>query len=153
AVLSPDGNFWTLKGEKMWITNGGFADLFIVFAKIDGEKFSAFILERNDPGLSNGHEEHKLGQRGSSTTPILMQEVKIPKDRLLGEPGKGHLIAFNVLNFGRIKMGAGSIGGAKHVLAQSAKYAAERRQFNRPIASFGAIKYKLAEMLARIYAA
>lgn len=152
ARLSDDGNFWNLKGEKMWITNGGFADLFIVFAKIDGEKFSAFILERNDPGLSNGNEEHKLGQRGSSTTPILMQDVKIPKDRLLGEPGKGHLIAFNALNFGRIKMGAGSIGGAKHVISQSAKYAAQRRQFNRAIASFGAIKYKLAEMYSRIYA-
>jgi alkylation response protein AidB-like acyl-CoA dehydrogenase len=152
ARLSEDGQHWILNGEKMWITNGGFADVLTVFAKVDGDKFTGFILERNDPGVSHGNEEHKLGQRGSSTTPILMQDAKIPKDRLLGEIGKGHLIAFNVLNFGRIKMGAGSIGGSKRVLAQSAKYAAERHQFGRPIASFGAIKYKLAEMLARIYA-
>ncbi len=152
ARLSEDGKNWILNGEKMWITNGGFADVLTVFAKVDGEKFTGFILEKNDAGLSHGNEEHKLGQRGSSTTPILMQDAKIPKDRLLGEIGKGHLIAFNVLNFGRIKMGAGAIGGSKRVLAQAAKYAAERHQFGRPIASFGAIKYKLAEMLARIYA-
>jgi alkylation response protein AidB-like acyl-CoA dehydrogenase len=152
ARLSEDGRHWVLNGEKMWITNGGFADVLTVFAKVDGEKFTGFILEKNDPGVSRGNEEHKLGQRGSSTTPILMQDAKIPKDRLLGDIGKGHLIAFNVLNFGRIKMGAGAIGGSKRVLAQSAKYAAERHQFGRPIASFGAIKYKLAEMLARIYA-
>lgn len=152
ARLSEDGEHWILNGEKMWITNGGFADLFIVFAKVDGDKFSAFIVEKDDPGVSPGKEEHKLGQRGSSTTPVLLQDAKIPKDRLLGEIGKGHLIAFNVLNFGRIKMGAGSIGGAKRVLGMSAKYAAERHQFGRPIASFGAIKYKLAEMLAKIYA-
>lgn len=152
ARLTPDGEHWVLNGEKMWITNGGFADVLTVFAKVDGEKFTGFILEKNDPGVSHGNEEHKLGQRGSSTTPILMQDAKVPKDRLLGEIGKGHLIAFNVLNFGRIKMGAGAIGGSKRVLAQSARYAAERHQFGRPIASFGAIKYKLAEMLARIYA-
>lgn len=152
ARLSEDGKHWILNGEKMWITNGGFADVFTVFAKVDGDKFSAFIVERGDPGVSNGNEEHKLGQRGSSTTPLIMQDAKIPKDRLLGEVGKGHLIAFNVLNFGRIKMGAGSVGGAKRVLSMAAKYAAERRQFNRPIASFGAIKYKLAEMLTRLFA-
>jgi len=152
ARLSEDGQHWILNGEKMWITNGGFADVLTVFAKVDGDKFTGFIVERNDPGVSHGNEEHKLGQRGSSTTPILMQDAKIPKDRLLGEIGKGHLIAFNVLNFGRIKMGAGAIGGSKRVLSQSAKYAAERHQFGRPIASFGAIKYKLAEMAARIYA-
>ncbi len=152
ARLSDDGKSWILNGEKMWITNGGFADVLTVFAKVDGEKFTGFILEKDDPGVSHGNEEHKLGQRGSSTTPILMQDARIPKDRLLGEIGKGHLIAFNVLNFGRIKMGAGAIGGSKRVLAQAAKYAAERHQFGRPIASFGAIKYKLAEMLARIYA-
>ncbi|MGE0886067.1 MAG: acyl-CoA dehydrogenase family protein [Blastocatellales bacterium] len=152
ARLSEDGQHWILNGEKMWITNGAFADVYTVFAKVDGEKFTGFIVERNDPGVSHGNEEHKLGQRGSSTTPILMQDAKIPKDRLLGEIGKGHLIAFNVLNFGRIKMGAGAIGGGKRVLGQSAKYAAQRHQFGRPIASFGAIKYKLAEMLARLYA-
>lgn len=152
ARLSEDGEHWILNGEKMWITNGAFADVLTVFAKVDGDKFTGFILERNDPGISHGNEEHKLGQRGSSTTPILMQDAKVPKDRLLGEIGKGHLIAFNVLNFGRIKMGAGAIGGGKRVLGQAAKYAAERHQFGRPIASFGAIKYKLAEMAARLYA-
>ncbi|MEO6725824.1 MAG: acyl-CoA dehydrogenase family protein [Blastocatellia bacterium] len=152
ARLSEDGQHWILNGEKMWITNGAFADVFTVFAKVDGEKFTGFIVEKNDAGISHGNEEHKLGQRGSSTTPILMQDAKIPKDRLLGEIGKGHLIAFNVLNFGRIKMGAGAIGGSKRVLEQAAKYAAQRHQFGRSIASFGAIKYKLAEMAARIYA-
>lgn len=152
ARLSEDGQHWVLNGEKMWITNGSIADVFIVFAKVDGEHFSGFILERNDPGLSSGNEEHKLGQRGSSTTALPMVDCKIPKDRLLGEIGKGHLIAFNTLNFGRFKMGAGSIGGAKRALSQSAKYAAERQQFKRPIASFGAIKYKLSEMLSRLYA-
>ncbi|MCI0338303.1 MAG: acyl-CoA dehydrogenase family protein [Acidobacteria bacterium] len=152
ARLSEDGNNWILNGEKMWITNGGFADVLTIFAKVDGDKFTGFIVERDDPGVSPGNEEHKLGQRGSSTTPILMQDAKIPRDRLLGEIGKGHQIAFNVLNFGRIKMGAGAVGGSKRVLALSAKYAAERHQFGRPIASFGAIKYKLAEMASKIYA-
>ncbi|NDD62710.1 MAG: acyl-CoA dehydrogenase [Acidobacteria bacterium] len=152
ARLSEDGLHWVLNGEKMWITNGGFADVFIVFAKVDGEHFTGFIVERNDPGFQNGNEEHKLGQRGSSTTPIPLVDCRIPKDRLLGEIGKGHLIAFNTLNFGRIKMGAGSVGGSKRALAQSAKYAAQRQQFKRPIASFGAVKYKLAEMATRIYA-
>jgi len=152
ARLSEDGQHWILNGEKMWITNGAFADVFTVFAKVDGQHFTGFIVEKNDPGISHGNEEHKLGQRGSSTTPILMQDAKIPKDRLLGVIGKGHLIAFNVLNFGRIKMGAGAIGGSKRVLSQAAKYAAQRQQFGRSIATFGAIKYKLAEMAARIYA-
>ncbi|MEY3284448.1 MAG: acyl-CoA dehydrogenase family protein [Acidobacteriota bacterium] len=152
ARLSEDGEHWILNGEKMWITNGGFADVFIVFAKVDGEHFTGFIVERNDPGFQNGNEEHKLGQRGSSTTPIPLADCRIPKDRLLGEIGKGHLIAFNTLNFGRIKMGAGSIGGAKRALTQSARYAVQRQQFKRAIASFGAVKYKLAEMATRIYA-
>ena len=152
ARLSEDGEHWILNGEKMWITNGGFADVYTVFAKVDGEKFSAFIVHPDDPGVSRGKEEHKLGQRGSSTTPLILQDAKIPRNRLLGEVGKGHLIAFNVLNFGRLKMGAASIGGAKKVLGLSAKYAAERHQFGRAIATFGAIKYKLAEMLARTYA-
>lgn len=152
ARLSEDGAHWILNGEKMWITNGGFADVITVFAKVDGEHFTGFIVEKNDPGVSHGNEEHKLGQRGSSTTPIIMQDAKIPKDRLLGEIGKGHLIAFNVLNHGRINLGAGGIGGSKRVLGQAAKYAAQRRQFGRAIASFGAIQYKIAEMAARIYA-
>jgi alkylation response protein AidB-like acyl-CoA dehydrogenase len=151
ARLNAEGTHWMLNGEKMWISNGGFADVYIVFAKVDGEKFTGFIVERDDPGVSPGAEEHKLGQRGSSTTPLLLQDCKIPKDRLLGEIGKGHLIAFNILNFGRFKLGAGCIGGSKRTLALAAQYAAERRQFGQPIASFGAIKYKLAEMLARTY--
>lgn len=152
ARLSEDGQHWILNGEKMWVTNGGFADVYTVFAKVDGDKFSAFIIEKNDPGVTPGKEEHKLGQRGSSTTPLILADAKIPKDRLLGEVGKGHLIAFNILNFGRVKLGAGSIGGSKRLLGYAAKYAAERHQFGRPIASFGAIKYKLAEMVTRLYA-
>ncbi len=152
ARLNAEGTHWILNGEKMWISNGAFADVYIVFAKVDGEKFTGFIVERNDPGVSPGAEEHKMGQRGSSTTPILLQEARIPKDRLLGEIGRGHIIAFNILNFGRFKLGAGAVGGGKRVLALAAKYAAERRQFGTPIAHFGAIKYKLAEMVTRLYA-
>lgn len=152
ARLSPDGEYWILNGEKMWISNGAFADVYTVFAKVDGEKFTGFIVERNDPGVSHGAEEHKMGQRGSSTTPLILQDARIPRDRLLGEIGKGHLIAFNILNFGRLKLGAGAIGGSKRVMQLAARYAAERRQFNQPIANFGAIRYKLAEMAARIYA-
>lgn len=152
ARLSADGEHWILNGEKMWVTNGGFADVYTVFAKVDGDKFSAFIVEKGDPGVTPGKEEHKMGQRGSSTTPLILADAKIPKDRLLGEIGKGHLIAFNILNFGRVKLGAGSIGGSKRLLGHAAKYAAERHQFGKPIASFGAIKYKLAEMLVRTYA-
>jgi len=151
ARLNPEGTHWILNGEKMWISNGAFADVYIVFAKVDGEKFTGFIVERNDPGVSPGAEEHKLGQRGSSTTPLLLQEAKVPKDRLLGEIGRGHLIAFNILNFGRFKLGAGCIGGSKRTLGLAANYAKERRQFGQPIANFGAIKYKLAEMLTRTY--
>ena len=152
ARLNPEGTHWILNGEKMWISNGAFADVYTVFAKVDGDKFTGFIVEHNDPGVSPGAEEHKLGQRGSSTTPLLLQDARIPKDRLLGEIGRGHIIAFNILNFGRFKLGAGAIGGCKRVLGLSARYAAERRQFGHPIASFGAIKYKLAEMVARTYA-
>lgn len=152
ARLNAEGTHWMLNGEKMWISNGAFADVYIVFAKVDGEKFTGFIVEKSDPGVSHGAEEHKMGQRGSSTTPLLLQDAKIPKDRLLGEIGRGHSIAFNILNFGRFKLGAGTIGGSKRVLALSTKYAAERRQFGQPIAKFGAIKYKLAEMVARTYA-
>ncbi|MEP7271125.1 MAG: acyl-CoA dehydrogenase family protein [Acidobacteriota bacterium] len=152
ARLNPDGTHWILNGEKMWISNGAFADVYIVFAKVDGEKFTGFIVERNDPGVSPGAEEHKMGQRGSSTTPILLQEAKVPKDRLLGEIGRGHIIAFNILNFGRLKLGAGAVGAGKRTLGLAARYAAERRQFGTPIAQFGAIKYKLAEMVTRLYA-
>src|SRR5947209_2239672 len=136
----------------MWITNGGFADVFIVFAKIDGEQFSAFIVERGFPGVSTGKEEHKLGLLGSSTTPLILQDAKVPAANLLGEIGRGHKIAFNTLNYGRLKLGAMCSGGGRMAIGEAARYAAQRKQFGQPIASFGAIKYKLGEMTARQYA-
>ena len=151
ATRLPDGSF-SLNGEKMWITNGGFADLFIVFAKVDGEAFTAFIVERAFPGVSNGKEEHKLGLHGSSTTPLILQDAKVPAGNVLGEIGKGHKVAFNVLNYGRFKLAAMCTGGARAVIAEAAKYAASRKQFGQPIASFGAIKHKLGEMVSRLYA-
>src|SRR5205809_5299805 len=151
ARRQPDGSF-VLTGEKMWITNGGFADLFIVFAKVDGEHFTAFIVERAFPGVSNGKEEHKLGLHGSSTTPLILQEVRVPARNLLGEVGKGHKVAFNVLNFGRFKLGGMCSGGAYVAIAEAAKYSAERKQFGQPIASFGAIRHKLGAMTAWAYA-
>jgi len=151
AVRAADGSF-ALSGEKMWITNGGFADVYIVFAKVDGEHFSAFIVERGFPGVSIGKEEHKMGLHGSSTTPLLLQEAKVPAENLLGEIGKGHKIAFNVLNYGRLKLGAMCGGGAKYVVGEAAKYAAQRKQFGQPIAAFGAIKHKLGEMAIRAFA-
>jgi alkylation response protein AidB-like acyl-CoA dehydrogenase len=151
ATRQPDGSF-ALSGEKMWITNGGFADLFIVFAKVDGEAFTAFLVERDFPGVSSGKEEHKLGLHGSSTTPLILQDAKVPADNVLGEIGKGHKVAFNVLNYGRFKLAAMCSGGAKLAIGEAATYAASRKQFGQPIASFGAIKYKLAEMAAREYA-
>jgi alkylation response protein AidB-like acyl-CoA dehydrogenase len=154
AVRQADGSF-VLNGEKMWITNGGFADLFIIFAKViddSGEHFSAFLVERAFPGVSHGKEEHKMGLQGSSTTAIILQDVHVPAENLLGEVGKGHKIAFNVLNFARYKLGAMAEGGAQGAIGESARYAAERRQFGQPIASFGAIKHKLGEMIARTYA-
>ena len=151
ATRQADGSF-VLNGEKMWITNGGFADLFIIFAKVDGELFTAFIVERAFAGVTSGKEEHKMGLHGSSTTPILLQDVNVPAGNLLGEVGKGHKVAFNVLNFGRFKLGAMCSGGAQGAIGESAKYAADRKQFGQPIASFGAIKHKLGEMIARTYA-
>src|SRR5688572_11321482 len=151
ASKQADGSF-LISGEKMWITNGGFADVFIVFAKVDGEHFTAFIIERKWAGVSSGKEEHKLGLHASSTTPIILQEVKVPADAVLGEVGKGHKVAFNVLNFGRFKLGAMCSGGAKRSLEEAAKYAAQRKQFGVSIATFGAIKHKLGEMTAREYA-
>ena len=150
AARQPDGSF-VLSGEKMWITNGGFADLFIVFAKVDGEHFSAFIVERAFPGLTSGKEEHKLGLHGSSTTPVILQDVRVPAGALLGDVGKGHKVALNTLNYGRFKLAAMCSGGAKMAVGEAAAYAASRRQFNQPIAAFGAIKHKLGEMTARIY--
>ena len=151
AVKQPDGSF-RLSGEKMWITNGGFADLFVVFAKVDGEQFSAFIVERAFGGVTSGREEHKMGLHGSSTTPLILQDVPVPAANLLGEIGRGHKVAFNVLNFGRLKLGAMCTGGCRGGIGEAARYAAERRQFGQPIAGFGAIRHKLGEMTARTYA-
>jgi alkylation response protein AidB-like acyl-CoA dehydrogenase len=151
ADRQPDGSF-VLNGEKMWITNGGFADLFIIFAKVDGEHFTAFIVERGFGGLTSGKEEHKMGLHGSSTTPIILQDVRVPAENLLGEVGKGHKIAFNVLNFARYKLGAMCGGSAKGAIGEAARYAGTRKQFGQPIASFGAVKHKLGEMVVRAYA-
>ncbi|MEP6917548.1 MAG: acyl-CoA dehydrogenase family protein [Acidobacteriota bacterium] len=151
AARQPDGGF-LLSGEKMWITNGGFADIFIVFAKVDGEAFTAFIVERAFPGVSTGKEEHKMGLHGSSTTPLILQEAQVPAANVLGEIGRGHKVAFNVLNYGRFKLAAMSSGGARAVIGEAAKYALQRRQFGKPIASFGAIRQKLAEMTVRQFA-
>jgi alkylation response protein AidB-like acyl-CoA dehydrogenase len=153
ATLSPDGANYILTGEKQWITNGGIADLYTVFAKIDGDKFSAFLLERDTPGLIVGLEEHKLGIHGSSTCPLVLQDCKIPVDNLLGEAGKGHHIAFNVLNVGRFKLAVACIGGARHALAQMIHYAKERRAFGKPIAEFGLIQRKISSSAAQLYAA
>jgi alkylation response protein AidB-like acyl-CoA dehydrogenase len=152
AVLNAKGTHYVLNGQKMWITNGGFADVYVVFAKIDGEKFTGFIVERGTPGLSLGAEEKKLGIKGSSTRQVFFQDCSIPKDNLLGEIGKGHKIAFNILNIGRYKLCAAAIGGSKRAATTSVKYANERKQFNVSISSFGAIQYKLAEQAIQIYA-
>jgi alkylation response protein AidB-like acyl-CoA dehydrogenase len=153
AVLSADGAHYILNGEKMWTTNCGIADLFTVFAKIDGEKFSAFLVERTSPGLTVGAEEHKLGIRGSSTCPLVFADCKIPAANLLGEAGKGHHIAFNVLNVGRFKLGVACIGGARHAVAQMVRYAKERTAFGKPIAEFGLIQRKISTSATRLYAA
>lgn len=153
ATLSPDGKTYTLNGEKMWITNAGVAELFTVFAKIDGEKFTAFLIERNTPGLTIGGEEHKMGIRGSSTCPLVLSDCKVPACNLLGEPGKGHHIAFNVLNVGRFKLGVACVGGARHALAAMIAYAKERRAFGKPIAEFGLIQRKISASVTQLFAA
>ncbi len=153
ALLSPDGKHYILNGTKMWITNAGFAQLFTVFAKINGEKLTAFLVERGYPGVKFGGEEKKMGIKASSTRMVIFEDAKVPVENVLGEIGKGHKIAFNVLNVGRYKLGAGAIGGAKQALAISAKYAKEREAFGRPIARFGLIQQKLAEMASRSFAA
>jgi alkylation response protein AidB-like acyl-CoA dehydrogenase len=152
AALSADGRHYILNGEKMWITNAGFADVFTVFAKIDGEKFSAFLIERNTPGFSIGAEEHKLGIRGSSTCPLILSDCKVPVENLLGEPGKGQHIAFNILNIGRFKLGAACVGGARNGLQEGIQYAKERKAFGKTISEFGLIQEKLAESACGIYA-
>jgi hypothetical protein len=150
AKLSDDGKEYILNGEKMFITNGGFADIFIVFAKVDGDKFSAFIVERQE-GCKSGAEEHKMGIKGSSTTPLILADARTPVENLLGDIGKGHKIAFNILNIGRFKLGAMCLGGMKLAMHESVRYANERQQFGRSISSFGAIKSKLGEMAIRTW--
>ena len=151
ATRQDDGNF-VLNGEKMWISNGGFADLFIVFAKVNGEQFTGFLVERGYPGVSIGNEEHKMGLHGSSTTPVVLQDVQVPAENVLGEVGSGHKVAFNTLNYGRFKLAVAASGAAAIAIGEAARYAAERHQFGRPIASFGAIKHKLGEMAVQAYA-
>lgn len=150
AKLSEDGTHYVLNGEKMWITNGGFADMFVVFAKVDGDKFSGFVVERG-PGVTNGEDEHKMGIKGSSTTALILSDAKVPVENLLGEVGKGAKIAFNILNIGRFKLGASCAGGSKLMIHEAVRYANERHQFGKPISSFGAIKHKLAEMAIRTW--
>jgi alkylation response protein AidB-like acyl-CoA dehydrogenase len=151
AKLSEDGKYYSLNGQKCWITNGGFAYVFTVFAKIDGDKFSCFIVEKGTEGFTQGPEEHKMGIKGSSTVQLYFQDCKVPAENLLGEVGKGHIIAFNILNIGRLKLCAAALGGAKMALNETVKYAIAREQFKTSIANFGAIKYKLAEMATRIF--
>ena len=153
ARLSADGKHYVVNGGKMWITNGGFADVYVVFLKIDGTKFTAMIVERGTPGFTQGREEHKLGIRGSSTTPLIFEDCKVPVDNVLGEIGKGHKIAFNILNVGRLKLAAFGVGGMKDVLEGGVAYAAQRKQFGRAIAEFALIREKLARAAAQIYAA
>ncbi|MEZ4270960.1 MAG: acyl-CoA dehydrogenase family protein [Myxococcota bacterium] len=155
AKLSSDGKTYVLNGTKAWITNGGFADLYTIFAQVvegDTQKFTAFLVERNTPGLSIGKEERKLGIRGSSTTQVILDDVEIPADNVLGEVGRGHKIAFNILNIGRWKLGIGTVGACKYALEQGVRYAKERHQFKKPIATFGLIRKKIAEAARLIYA-
>ncbi len=151
AVLSPDGRSWVLNGEKMWLTNGGFADVYITFAKVDGEHFSCFIIEKGMPGVSLGAEEKKTGIKGSSTRPLILSDAVIPRENLLGEIGKGHKIAFNILNIGRFKLGAGVTGGAKLAMQHAVEYAKTRTAFGQPIANFGLLRHKLGEMAILLY--
>ena len=151
AKLSDDGKHYILNGQKCWITNGGFAQVYTVFAKVDGDKFTAFIVERGTEGFTQGPEEHKMGIKGSSTVQLYFQDCKVPAENLLGEIGKGHKIAFNILNIGRLKLCAAAIGGARRSLGDTVEYARTREQFKQPISNFGAIKYKLAEMAIRVF--
>jgi hypothetical protein len=152
AILSEDGKYYVLNGQKMWITNAGFADVFTVFAQVDGDKFTGFIVEKSFEGISLGEEEHKMGIKGSSTRQVFFSDCKVPVENVLGEIGKGHLIAFNILNIGRAKLAAAALGGGKQVINQSVQYANTRTQFKLPIAKFGAIRHKLAEQAIRTFA-
>lgn len=151
AKLSPDGKYYLLNGQKCWITNGGFADIYTVFAKIDGDKFTAFIVERGFKGFTQGSEEHKMGIKGSSTVQLYFQDCQVPVENVLGEVGKGHIIAFNILNIGRLKLCAATIGGAKRAASTSIQYANTREQFKQPIASFGAMQHKIADLAIQIW--
>jgi alkylation response protein AidB-like acyl-CoA dehydrogenase len=151
AKLSDDGKYYLLNGQKCWITNGGFAQVYTVFAKIDGDKFTAFIVERGTQGFTQGPEEHKMGIKGSSTVQLYFQDCKVPVENVLGEIGKGHRIAFNILNIGRLKLAAAALGGSKRAITNSVQYARTREQFKQPIANFGAIKHKLAEMAIKVF--
>jgi len=151
AKLSDDGKYYILNGQKCWITNGGFADVYTVFAKVDGDKFTGFIVERGTEGFTQGPEEHKMGIKGSSTVQLYFQDCKVPVENLLGEIGKGHKIAFNILNIGRLKLAAAAIGGSRRAITDSVEYAKTREQFKQPIANFGAIKHKLAQMGIRVF--
>jgi alkylation response protein AidB-like acyl-CoA dehydrogenase len=151
AKLSADGTHYLLNGQKCWITNGGFADIYTVFAKIDGEQFTAFIVERGTEGFTQGPEEHKMGIKGSSTVQLYFQDCKVPVENVLGEIGRGHIIAFNILNIGRLKLGAATIGGARRALTTTLQYAKAREQFKLPIVKFGAIRHKLAEMALQLW--
>ncbi|HEY0564260.1 MAG TPA: acyl-CoA dehydrogenase family protein [Terriglobales bacterium] len=151
AVLSPDGKHYVLNGEKMWITNAGFADLFIVFAKVDGEKFTAFIVERGFPGFNVGPEEHKMGIRGSSTCPLILNDCQVPVENVLGEIGKGHIIAFNTLNIGRFKLGAACVGGGRNAFNTALGYARDRKAFGKSLTEFGLIREKIAQIATKLY--
>src|SRR5436190_11834915 len=151
ARLSEDGKYYLLNGQKCWITNGGFADVYTVFAKVDGDKFTGFIIERGTEGFTQGPEEHKMGIKGSSTVQLYFQDCKVPVENVLGEIGKGHKIAFNILNIGRLKLAAAALGGSKRAATDSVQYAKTREQFKQPIANFGAIKHKIAEMAIKIF--
>ena len=153
AVRSADGSHWVINGEKMWITNAAFADMFVTFAQVDTKQFSCFIIEKEYPGVSTGAEERKMGLKGSSTRTLVLENAMIPIDNVIGEIGKGHHVAFNILNIGRAKLGAGAVGGAKTALNDAILYSKQRIAFGKPIASFGAIKQKLAEMAIRVWAA
>ncbi|MGB7280793.1 MAG: acyl-CoA dehydrogenase family protein, partial [Candidatus Acidiferrum sp.] len=152
AELNAEGTHYILNGQKMWITNGGFADVYVVFAKVNGEKFTAFIVERTFPGCKPGNEEHKMGIHGSSTTPVFLENCKVPKENVLHEIGRGHIVAFNILNAGRFTLGASCVGGSKHVLQDTSKYSKERKAFGKQIGDFGLMKEKLAEMAIQIFA-
>ena len=153
ARLSEDGKYYLLNGQKCWITNGGFAQVYTVFAKVDGDKFTGFIVDRGTEGFTQGPEEHKMGIKGSSTVQLYFQDCKVPVENLLGEIGKGHKIAFNILNIGRLKLCAAAVGGSRRAITNSVIYARTREQFKQPIANFGAIKHKLAEMAIRVFVA